>query len=60
MESNSAWKSVYRAHLMLLERFLLGRKSTLESQYTVYLSGMLARHMDLQYQQQIEALLFED
>ncbi|HBS03670.1 MAG TPA: hypothetical protein DEA96_01815 [Leptospiraceae bacterium] len=60
MESNSAWKSVYRVHLMLLERFLLQKKSSLESEHTVYLSGMLARHLDREYQQQIEDLLFED
>ena len=60
MQSNSAWKSVYRIHLMMLERFLLQRKASMESEHTVYLSGMLARHMDMEYQQQIESLLFDD
>lgn len=45
---------------MLLERFLQQRKASLESEHTVYLSGMLARHLDREYQQQIEDLLFDD
>lgn len=54
------WKYVYKAHLLLFERFLLTRKAQITSDHTVYLSGMLARHTDRDYQSQIQGLLFED
>lgn len=61
MESKQNWKSIYRAHLIVLERFLARKPANwINSEKTVYLCGMLARHTDLEYQKQIESFLLED
>ena len=55
------WENMYRLHLLGLEKFLLNRKpSPLSGEQTVYLAGMIARELDLEYKRQAEKFLVQD